>query len=103
MPGGHLEFGESIEQCAAREVKEETGLTIRSVVPGPYTCNVFSAERKHYVTLFVLAECPLGEPRVLEPEKCSSWQWCRWSELPQPLFAPLVSLVGSGYVPHNAA
>lgn len=28
-PGGHLEYGESIENCAEREVLEETGLRIR--------------------------------------------------------------------------
>lgn len=30
-PGGHIEDGESPEECAIREVKEETGLTVKSL------------------------------------------------------------------------
>jgi 8-oxo-dGTP diphosphatase len=29
MPGGTLDFGESLTHCAVREVREETGLQIR--------------------------------------------------------------------------
>ena len=99
LPGGHLEFGETVEQCAAREALEETGLAVNVVARGPYTSDVFADEGRHYVTLFVLAHSPQGEPQLLEPGKCAEWRWCRWSELPTPLFAPLASLHASGYVP----
>lgn len=99
LPGGHLEFGETVEQCAAREALEETGLDVQVVARGPYSNNIFPAEGKHYVTLFVVARAPTGSPMVREPAKCLGWSWFRWSELPSPLFPPLASLYASGFVP----
>lgn len=99
LPGGHLEFGETIEACAAREVLEETGLTIRQIRRGPYSSDHFHDEGKHYVTLFVIAEGAEGDPELREPAKCDGWEWFRWSDLPHPLFLPLKSLVATGYEP----
>ena len=73
FPGGHLEFGESIEHCAVREVFEETGIRIKNLRRGPYTNDFFEAEGKHYVTLFVIADHDSGEPAVKEPRKCERW------------------------------
>lgn len=99
LPGGHLEFGETVEQCARREVDEETGLQLVDVQRGPWSSDVFVAEGRHYVTLFVLAACAVGEPAVREPDKCAGWQWFDWAALPAPLFLPLQTLQRSGYVP----
>ena len=99
LPGGHLEFGESVEACAAREVLEETGLVVQSVRAGPFTNDVMTVEDKHYVTLFVLADSVTGEPQLREPQKCERWAWFDWSDLPEPLFQPLQTLKRSGYVP----
>lgn len=99
LPGGHLEFGESIEACAMREVFEETGLRVAMSGQAGFTSDVFIDEGEHYVTLFVLARCGAGEPEVREPEKCEGWVWREWDDLPRPLFKPLQSLVDSGYMP----
>jgi 8-oxo-dGTP diphosphatase len=98
-PGGHLEFGESVDACARREVMEETGLTLGALVSGPYTVDAFPEVGRHYVTLFVVALESFGEPERREPAKCAGWAWYPWDALPAPLFAPLASLRAQGFTP----
>lgn len=98
FPGGHLEFGESIEDCARREVREETGLELGNLRLGPYTNDIFASEGRHYVTLFVLADYAGGRPEVREPDKCARWEWFRRDNLPQPLFLPIENLLRQGFV-----
>lgn len=85
-PGGHLEFFESPEECAQREVLEEAGITIKNIHPTFYTNDLFTKENKHYITLYILSDYDAGVPTVLEQNKCAEWGWFRWDELPTPLF-----------------
>lgn len=101
FPGGHLEFGESIEDCASREVLEEAGVKITNIRLGPYTNDIFSVEEKHYVTLYVIADYQSGELTVCEPEKCEQWDWFNWNNLPQPLFLPIENLLKQNFSPFN--
>jgi 8-oxo-dGTP diphosphatase len=93
FPGGHLEFNESIEACAKREVLEETGIRINNLRYGPYTNDIFTDEDKHYVTLFVTADYDSGTPLVKEPHKCEKWAWFQWPPNVQPCFLPIENLL----------
>lgn len=99
FPGGHLEFGESWEDCAKREVYEETGLKISD--PKFITCtnDVFVSENKHYVTVYMKAVLEKGEPKVLEPDRMVKWEWFDWDNLPEPHFLPLDHLLETGFRP----
>ncbi|KAI4313989.1 hypothetical protein L6164_026932 [Bauhinia variegata] len=103
LPGGHLEFGESFEECAVREVKEETGLDIEKLELLTVTNNVHLEQPKpcHYVTIFMRAALADAEakPQNLEPNKCDGWDWYEWENLPKPLFGPLEKMVKSGFEP----
>ncbi|ORM65268.1 DNA mismatch repair protein MutT [Pantoea rodasii] len=87
--GGHLEFGESPEDCARREVLEETGFVLGELSHGAFVSDMFPEVNKHYITLLLVAHHPQGEPQLLEPDKCEGWQWFAPEALPEPLFAPL--------------
>lgn len=97
LPGGHLEFNETIEACAEREVFEETGLYINNVRYAAFTNDIFTNKRKHYVTLFVTAEFSHGKLELKEPHKCEQWDWFSWDNLPKPKFLPLENLLKQGF------
>jgi 8-oxo-dGTP diphosphatase len=98
-PGGHLEFGESLEACAMRETHEETGLVIGTVHFVAITNDVFESEQKHYVTIWVEGTYESGQATVAYPEKVEEVAWVPWNALPQPLFIPFQNLISGRRYP----
>jgi len=84
-PGGHLEYMESIIECAKREVREETGMEIKNV-HFLRLLNLKQYAPKHYVDIGMIADWKSGEPRVLEPDRAEFWAWYDLDKLPEPLF-----------------
>ena len=94
--GGRLEFDETPEECARREVLEETGLEIENLRRIGFTSASFG--NMHWITLYVAATT-VGEPHVLEPDKCEHWKWFDWNHLPETLMKPIHELLEQGISP----
>ena len=92
-PGGLLQAGESVFECARRETLEETGLILHNLKYGPYTNNRFVNDAFHSVTLYVLAEHMSGDVQNQEKYLADQWQWFALHQLPEPLFLPLQRLL----------
>jgi 8-oxo-dGTP diphosphatase len=91
-PGGHFEYMESFEQCAKREVQEETGMEIRNI-RFLRLLNLKEYAPKHYVDIGLVADWKSGEPKIMEPEKVEGWDWYDINNLPKPLFATLPTYI----------
>ena len=90
-PGGHLEFGESPQEAAHRELLEETDLRLENLRFVGLTNSLI--ENKHYVTLFFAGDSQGQEPKLCESHKCAGWEWFAMDNLPEPLFSTLTHLL----------
>lgn len=87
-PGGHLDEGESLEECARREVQEEAAIEIENMRDLGILMPDLNVELNAlYKTQFYVAEWKAGEPVPL-PSEYYEWRWVKWEEMPQPLFRP---------------
>ena len=88
IPGGHVELGETFEEAAIREIKEETNLIIEQprVIAITNNLETYQKENKHYVSIILLVDNYQGALENKEPYKCEEWQWIEPVNLPEPHF-----------------
>jgi ADP-ribose pyrophosphatase len=77
IPGGRVEIGETLREAAEREIFEETGVTIRALVP-VYTFDVIERDtrgrtRFHYVIVDLTADYIRGDPRAGDDATAARW------------------------------
>lgn len=84
--GGRLEFGETLQDCARREAREEAGIEIINL---RLLClSSIVVEDQHWIDVEFLADIASGDPYAAAPEEIDAWWWCPLDGLPEPLFEP---------------
>ncbi len=97
-PGGHLEPGESVLDCAVREAREEVGVDVAG-------CDLRFVHARHVLVpggdsrMVLLFETTRwrGEPANREPLRCDAIGFFRLGALPQPLVGHLAQAI-AGYL-----
>jgi len=84
-----------------REFREETGITASHPQFVALTNDIFAAEHRHYLTVWVRVEYLSGEARLAAPEESTEIGWFGWDDLPQPLFLPMQNLLAGRHYPAN--
>ncbi len=91
LPGGKLEWGESFEAGAMREVAEETGIKIKN----PKVISVHNCKNQyaHFMTVGLVAAEWEGEASVMEPDEIIKWDWFDLKNLPEPRYFPSFEVI----------
>ncbi len=83
---GHVERGETAFDAAHREAAEEiavTALELEFVTAMHRTQHADPIDER--IDFFFTARHWVGEPRIVEPEKCAELRWCPLDTLPEPV------------------
>jgi ADP-ribose pyrophosphatase/8-oxo-dGTP diphosphatase len=104
LPGGKLDWGETLEEGAVREVKEEAGITIRD--PKVISVHNHMNEYAHFVTVGMIVKKWRGKPKVMEPDEITEWKWFSLDKLPKERYFPSFEVIenykkGKFYIKRN--
>jgi ADP-ribose pyrophosphatase/8-oxo-dGTP diphosphatase len=90
FPGGCVEFGETLFDCARREAKEEAGIEVEPLRLVKVIDHIIPNEKQHWVNPIIEARLVKGKPVAVEPHKIKEWRWFSLQNLPQNLTVNMV-------------
>lgn len=74
LPGGFVNSNETVEECAIREMKEETDLTIKIVAQlGPAFPDVYSEKQDPTLNFMYVAQVVSGTPKPMDDVAALEW------------------------------
>ena len=91
MPGGKVDWHQTIEESARRELEEETNLKAKSLRLISVTDEI--VHDNHFVTNGFICTDFEGDLKTMEPEEIVEWRWFSFSELPEKVFPPCVKII----------
>lgn len=91
VPGGWIDYGETPEETALREVREEVGLGVTQPrFIGSPVVNTYEEQNMHVVCNFYVCQFKSGLLQNLEPDKAETVQWVQQKEIHKlDLFPPV--------------
>lgn len=98
LPGGALNLGETLEQCAAREVLEETGLSVEAlnlvdIYSGKdYYCQYPNGDEVYNVVFLYEVTKWQGEVN-LDPDEHDEWNFVDPENPPEPMWSVIRSYI----------
>lgn len=85
LPGGHLEFGEGIQNCATRELEEETGILIKKMRLFFIVEEITATEQYYHFFLCCIVKEKNVEYHNKEIDNFREWKFFPLKNLPKKI------------------